>query len=220
MAYPQVVGTPVTTAQSNSTSSRNITLPSGIAAGDLLLLFLVVGTSSAVTFTPPSGFSAVAGAGTSSTTCNADAFYKIADGTESGTVISVLSAPTNISVASAYRVQGADPAYAPEGVATTGTGTAPNPPSLTPSWGSAETLWFATFGKRTGILSSLSAYPADYTSNQTTRDESTVMIGVATDEVATGTENPGSYTLTSSADWMASTIAVRPLSVGSMLMMF
>lgn len=211
MTFPAVVGTPTTTAQSTANTVRNIDLPTGITAGERIIIVITTDNAGAVTFTPPTGFSAIAGAASSSTVCNGAAFEKIATGSESGTITCTVSTSCTNSMACAYRVSGAHASTVSEAAATTGTSTTPNPPSKTPSWGSDDTLWIAAFGKRAS--SALNTYPANYTTDQTSNNINNIRTAMATRQVAASSEDPGSYGIASSVGWHAITIAVRPSAV-------
>ncbi len=86
----------------------------------------------------------------------------------------------------------------------------PDPPNLTPGWGDKDTLWIAMTGwDRDDIIS---AYP--YADNQDTKVSGgafPVGIAISSDELTGASQNPGTFTLTSSGDnWIAATIAVEP----------
>ena len=87
--------------------------------------------------------------------------------------------------------------------------TAPNPASLTPSGGSANYLWLAVF--HAGSNQPATGYPTNYTNGQT--------IGIASSGSATASaqraltassEDPGAFTIASSAAWAAYTVAIKP----------
>lgn len=94
-----------------------------------------------------------------------------------------------------------------------GTSTAPDSGSLTPSWGSAKTLWITAYGcdDQNGDVS---AYPTNYTTNGI-YDEFAASNGVGlgssyrTNEASS--ENPGAFTIANSQEWLALTIGVQPL---------
>lgn len=78
-----------------------LTLPSGVAAGDLLLIFFVINAS--VTLTTPSGWSLVA---SSSTTVRTAIYSRIADGSEGASVTVTMSSMYDSRVALLAAVQG------------------------------------------------------------------------------------------------------------------
>jgi hypothetical protein len=102
----------------------------------------------------------------------------------------------------------------PESAPAEATGsTAPNPPSLTPSWGAADTLWLAVTGWSEGTITA-SAFPTNYTNtgqNGTgVAGSEGVSIGWGFRELNAASEDPGTFTLGSAANWVAFTIAIRP----------
>lgn len=209
MAFPSIAGTPVATTQSASTTSRDITIPTGVVAGEWLIAFITTSNSTAITFTPPSGWSAVSGAASSSTVCNGDAFCKVADGTEGGTTVTcTISAAATNSVACCYRVESADSSTPPEAIATTGTSAAPDSPSLSPSWGAADTFWFSVYGKRATAV--FNSYPANYTLGQLLGNISGCRTASAGRQLNAATEDPGAYSMSASIGWHAITVAVKP----------
>lgn len=209
MAFPSIAGTPLATTQAAATATRDITIPSGVVAGEMLIAAITTSNGSAVTFTPPAGWSAVTGAAVSSTDSNGDAFWKIADGTEGGTTVTTTASGSSTnSCACCYRISGADGATAPEAISTSGAGTSPNPPSLSPSWGAADTLWIAEFGKR--AAATFGSYPANYTLGQVTGNISGCRTAMAARELNTASEDPGAFSIGSAVGWQAMTIAVKP----------
>lgn len=98
------------------------------------------------------------------------------------------------------------------GTFATGSGTTPNPPNLDPAnWATEDTLWFATYVWAADIAHS--AYPTGYDLDQaTSRWASSAGGGAAcaSKEAAAGSDNPGTGTLATSAQWAANTIAIRP----------
>lgn len=135
MSYPQVRGT--ATGASSANTSINVPLPTGYQVGDLLIVFAAMGST-------PVGFSAPAGwTELSSSQAQMRTYWKIADGSE-GTFLDIgnllVKRWAGISYA-VYDYVGVTPI---ESAQTLGTA---NPPSLSPSWGSAnETLWITFAG--------------------------------------------------------------------------
>lgn len=113
-----------------------------------------------------------------------------------------------------YAVTGYDPAIAPEGAtATTGGLTVnPDPPNLTPSWGSAENLWIAVSALETG--SDFTVAPTDYTTLTflNTAGSGGTGLGTATRLLTATSENPGPFTITNTRRNVNTTLAVKPES--------
>lgn len=206
MAFPQVAST---NNGYNDSAGTNHTcnLPSGIQAGDLLLLFFgwYTGTSASL-----SGWSNL-GIDNNGTYCYQIVFYKIATGSE-GATVSVTTGSSTKSSHVSYIITGHDAATTPEkGTSTNGTNSSPDPPSLSPSWGSADTLWIST---ETNRNDSFTSYPSSHPDNQVrggnTSTSSATETAICTDEDAASSNNPGTYTLSTSRYWVAQTFAIRP----------
>jgi hypothetical protein len=218
MAFPQVASTSAGDSGANATT-HTITLPSGYnTAGDLLLVFFASdGAVTASVTTPASGWSSVYGPvyGNSSTnTVVGYLFWRVADGGESSTITITTSASEGTAYA-CYRVTGHDvPTTAIEATThnTTGASTAPNPPSETASWGSDDNLWIAAYWWDGNITHT--SFPANYTSNQLHdrwANTGSGSIAIASDEVATATEDPGAGAISGSDQWASATVVIRPL---------
>lgn len=210
-----VVESRATSSTDTSSTSHSVTLPSGIAANDLIVLIGVAYPIAGYTWTPPSGYT-----GLDNTPANAEPalWYRYADGTESGSV-TFTSSTAGQSTWVAFRISGAEnPAIqAPEaGTAASAISAAPNPPSLSPTGGSKNYLWIAAAGYLDGLVAS--AAPASYSNLQTDNSGGTtalVDVGISTAErsVAGASEDPGAFTGNTSANggW-AQTFAIHPAS--------
>jgi hypothetical protein len=97
----------------------------------------------------------------------------------------------------------------------TGSSTAPNPGSITPSWGAeADNIFIAVAFRDDSAANTITAYPANYSTAQADKNDisSALNVGGAVRIVPSGgsPEDPGSFTLSASETWGAYTIAVRP----------
>ena len=212
MAFPVVQS--VTRANNNTNATnRNVTLPATINANDILIALFVNDGDATVTWdnstagTWTSLFSTASGSAVRLT-----AFYKIADGTEDGKVLDIATSAIERSAWHIYRISGAQSVEA--GTATTGTGTAPDPDSLSPSWGSEDTTWLPVIAtdNQTADTGSF-AYPTNYPTNGIYDEAANAAgCGVASSyrDNAASSENVGAWTLNASLAWVANTIAVRP----------
>ena len=139
-------------------------------------------------------------------------WYKIADGTE-GTTMSVTTDASEQSAHVTYRITSWHGTTAPEAPAVaTGTSTTPNPPSLTPSWGALDTLWFAC-ATTANSDRTFSVDPTSYVSGTTATTATGTagaIIRVVRRELNAATDNPDTFTIDSSSGWDADTVAVRP----------
>jgi hypothetical protein len=116
-------------------------------------------------------------------------------------------------------LSGTDTTAAAEGSAANSSGTpsaSPDSPSVTPSWGAADTFWLTTvaFDNSTRTVS---AYPTDYADNQLDEGADTS----ATPRLATASrarnatsEDPGAWTFSASDQWVAATLAFKPAGGG------
>ena len=153
--------TPVVAARASASTafgtSHSITLPSGITAGDLLVVVFYSGTSTSTPSTSSSGWS-MSAVSTSSNGCGA-VFYKVATGSDA---LSVTTATSAVARHVSLRITGAS--GTPTITSTTGTSAAPDPPSVTPAGGSADYLYIAAAGESAvGVTSTtITSAPSGY----------------------------------------------------------
>jgi len=229
MAFPQVVDadTQSGTVTSNSTS-WTLTYPTNLQAGDLILA-MVATDGGTLDRTWPSGWVAVQRNSGSAATLHVAA--KTSDGTESGT----FSLGLGSSEQGAWRIvrivgwfgglftDAASGSNITNPASPEGTGidvelsgfspsSVPDPPNLNPGgWDIEDTLWIAAMAADTSRT--VSGYP----SNLTTDNDSLVSGGAngatlawARTESAVASLDPGTFTISTSDDWAAVTIAIRP----------
>lgn len=205
MAFPVVESVTLTTFSTAGTAHL-VAMPATVNAGDLLISqFSAVDIPTVAT---PTNWNLL------HSTSNADvrlaSYYKIAVGDEDGTTVDHVTSASVKAVAYVYRISAWHGTTPPEvGTAATGSGTAPNPPTLTPSWGAEDTLWLATVGWR-GVIA-VSVYSANYTNGT---DDSTTAgpgstIATARRELNATSDDPGAFTA-GTANWIAQTYAIRP----------
>lgn len=142
MAFP-VVETTAESAQTAQTTTHVVTMPSGIASGDLLLVFMA-GGGTAFTLNALTGWTELIDENAAR---GLHALYRQADGTE-GASISLTSTVSDRSASIAYRISGAEnPATQAPQISTVATGTsqAPDPSTCTPTGGAKDYLWFTLF---------------------------------------------------------------------------
>lgn len=96
-----------------------------------------------------------------------------------------------------------------ENATSSGSG-APNPASLSPSWGSAKTLWLATYCQAYG--STVSSYPLPNNQLHARSGTGSTNISMAScaDEQETGTLDPAAYSVSTTAAYLGRHLAVRP----------
>lgn len=213
MAFP-TVQTTAETAVSTAGTSHAITLPSGIAAGDLTLLVTDIGSTSAT-------FNALANWTELLDEASANGlkiiYYSGAD---------IPSAPTFTSSAStrsatiAYRISGAEvPATQAPQIGTTATGSSvnPNPPAVTPTGGAKDYLWIALFGRDGEEADDdtwVTAAPSGFTNllQKACGVAGTNlggMIASAEQQLNAASLDPGTFTC-ATGGWRAQTIAIHP----------
>jgi hypothetical protein len=142
--FPQIEGTAESSVNTAGTSHL-VTLPSGIAASDMVLITMNIG-STAATLNALTGWTEILDE-------NAANGLKIISYTNGG----VPSNPTFTSSAVTrscsivWRISNADKAITPQ-IATTGTGTSatPDPPSVTPTGGTVKDYLFIAFFGQAG----------------------------------------------------------------------
>ncbi|MCW5897068.1 MAG: hypothetical protein KIT50_15875, partial [Bacteroidetes bacterium] len=206
--YPVVAGTTTSAKTSTSSTTHNVSLPSGIQAGDLLLVFWTDNTTSTTVGTPSgwiSLYSDVSGGRTRA------AWYKIASGSEGPSLSLSLSGSSLLSAHNSYRIaagsfQGVPVAASEE----TGTNSSPNPPGLSPSWGSYKTLWLAAShseGNSSGSApSGYSELITGYTGSTGSSHARTMTARFFSESAS---ENPGSFSLGNNRNWAANTVAIQ-----------
>lgn len=195
----------------SQSTSHSITLPSGVQAGDILVIFF---TTNGVTHTPPAGWTQLlTEIGGTSNAIRHSVFTRTADGSEGSGVTITTSANTG-HVYVAYRVSGG--ASVEGQITSVGSNLNPDPPSLSPAWGEAKTLWIAAMGARSqgfgaGSLA-ITGFPSGY-SDQLGPSAGLWVTGAAWRDSEAGTENPGTFTINSDGQsrfWIAVTIAIEP----------
>jgi len=205
--FPQILSVTEYGEGAAAATSHTRTLPSGIVAGQMLLIISRQALGSSAS-TVPSGWTQVTGTVIGNLTT---AFYRVADGSETEVVISQVG---NQKVLSTLLV--ISPASSVVGSFNTLTA---NPPSLSPSWGSDDNLWLAVGSLRsTDAVSSYNAPPAgfDLVSYTETNDggaDSTAecQLFIASREEAAATVDPGDFGITGTASVPRSgTFAIQP----------
>ena len=213
MAFP-VVQTTNESATTTAGTSHIVNLPTGITAGELLVVLMAIG-STAATVNVLAGWSEVLDASQAN---DLKVLVRQADGSEGATVTFTTSAATRDASIS-YRISGALPLAirAPEiSAVATGSSTTPNPGTVTPTGGTKDYLWLAAFTRDGEALDDdawCSAAPAGYTNllRKACGTAGTNLGGlIASAQLgsAVSTQDPGTFTASTGA-WRAYTIAVH-----------
>lgn len=208
MAFPVIAETKTSVNNSN-VQNHVVDMPTTVDAGDLLLTFLVIDSGFRST-TFPEGWTEIAD---SNSTQQVSIGYRVADGTEGETSITVTTSNFERSAHVVYRITGHDSSSNPPEVSAfaNGTSTAPDSASLTAGGGSKEYLWISVEGNDAG--ETVSVYPTNYALSQVnvaSTGAGNCAIGVAGRNLNTDAEDPGAFTISSSEEWGTYTVCVYP----------
>ena len=210
-AYPNVAATNNSTQTASTT--HNVALPTGIVAGDLLLIYWADYNTNTSTITVPTGWTALYNAQNGSR--RYAAFYKVANGTE-GATINFPTSANEVAAHTSYRISnGYYTAVPVTGTAATGSSTGSNPPALTSGFGVVNTLWIAA--SHSGGTS-ISSYPSSYTLSQVSantgsNDNTHASMAIAARQLQAASDDPANFTLSASRTWSAQTIAIQGAAV-------
>jgi hypothetical protein len=207
-----IVASVTETAFGTDTTDHNVSMPETIDVGDLLIVFFTNDGSDTVT--TPDEWSLLASDNNTAVRCSV--YYKIAVGDEDSTTVNFATSGVEQAAAQVYRITNWHGTTPPEiSTAATGTDTAPNPASLDPAgWDVADTLWIAVAGQDQGDQSGTTAYPASYTdgiSTLSSNGRGSCRTLSARRVLAAASEDPGAFTILVAEEWVAFTIAVRPV---------
>lgn len=187
----------------DSAVARTVTMPSGIVAGDLLLLF-ITSDGASITFTV-TGWTLLV-TGTDAAQVTHAIYYKVAAGGDT------ISYNTSASESTCYFCMRVANAGTPEAAtAASGSSTNADPPSITPS-ASKKWMFIATAGWDSTPLT-LTGFPANYgtaLSIPAFGANTDSSMGLCIRYLETGAaENPGTFT-SGTEQWVTNTIAVPP----------
>lgn len=208
MASPAVAGR-FEGANSTTVTTHSITF-SSVSANDLLLLWFAASTTTTLS---SSGWTFIIGGATAGAT---HLGYKKAAGGE--TLVSFTAGTTCRSAYLGYRITGnIDPAtQLPElsGI-NAATGANPDPLSLSPTGGSKDYLWLAIFRQNAVVTNDdawVTAIPTNY-GNKHASSAGTAgspAVAAADRQLTAASEDPGTFTSTSTTTWQAYTMAIHP----------
>lgn len=217
MAFP-VVQTTAESATVTAGTSHVITLPSGIQAGDLILIVLDKG-STAATVNAHADYTELLDENAGNGLYIA---YRRAVGGESNPTL-VTSANTRTATI-AFRISDAEnPATQAPQIGTTATGTSltPDPPSVTPTGGAKDYLWVAFAGMALEEADDdtwANTPPTNFTPSPPLQKSCGTagtnlggLILAAYRQANAASQDPGTFGVDTSAAWRAQTIAVHPV---------
>lgn len=220
MAFPQTAA-PTETELDTAGTTINVNMPATVNANALLLMFIAYENANLGVPDPgtPSGWTLKYSVSTNS---SKDAFTvcyaKVAAGTEDGGTVAVTTSMNCVAAAHVYHVTDWDGALTGVEVATASNAAnnAPNPPSLTASWGTEDNLWFAVSGIYVN-LGTVNSYSSGFTGGvQTNGGDTTDGASIASCrlESAATTVDPGVWALSETERHHTNTIVVRPGTAG------
>lgn len=202
------------TLPGSSATSHAVNVPA-VTAGDLLVMHVVNFWS--VDIATPAGWTAI-GTTWASGTRRSAVFYQIAPSTAAATTVTITLGGSGQLAAIVQQIENGTFALGtpPErATAQTTTTTNPDSPTLSPSWGSAETLWVSSTGYSNGFgARTITVWP--YVDGQTSAPSggsgsSLPAMGACYVITPAATEDPGAYTLSGSVNGSVSeTLAIRP----------
>jgi hypothetical protein len=218
VAFPVVESTN-TSATATAGTNHVVSLPAGIAAGDLIVICMVIGSTSA-TLNTHADYTEVLD---EASAVGLKVLYRLATGGESNPTL-VSSANTRDATCT-FRISGAEnpDTQAPEvGTTATGSSTTPDPPTTTPTGGAKDYLWITfcgSAGEQADDGTYCTGFPTNYNDNQLEKTCGVAgtnlggMIAAATRQANGSSENPGTFTVSENNTWRAQTIAVHPAPV-------
>lgn len=212
MAFPVVEAT--NTGGAAGTRSYDVPLPSGIQAGELLLMFILVCASSGRTITTPSGWTQLYHESGGGNARRAGCYYRVATGGEGSTVPVSANSGSQWATTS-YRISGYSAVPEASSVAS-GSSSSADPPTLSPSWDAVDTLWIAAVHH--SPFSTEPAPPTNYGDQITGISPAvnqTARTATALRYLNAASENPGAFSLGASVGWAAATVAVPGFDSGA-----
>ena len=219
-AYPYIAEVTTTSFPAGSTS-HNVRMPNSVQGGDLLIVFLTYNNPGSASANTPSGWTKQTD-DIRTIDVRLVVYTKDATGDEGNALVNFTTTANAEGAAHVWRIPAAQwYGNIHTGIATT-TATngdtdppIPDPPSLTPAWGTAENLWITYLGTTNGVTG-VSAWPTGYTDNRTFTESisgDNVDMTTASKISKAASDNPSAFTLTyggGNIPWAAQTMAIRP----------
>ena len=205
-----VVRSRTTSSENAAVTSHTVSMPSGIEVGDLLIA--VFSTSSATAVSDSAGFTTLITSGSGGVT---RVYYKVADGSEAGSVTFTTVGAAE-STHAVLRITGAeDPGtQAPEAASASGSTDvdAMNPPSLTPTGGRKNYLWLSIVAFEQPPAVTGFSVPSPYINPQYEADGAAPVTTTCERTRLAASEDPGPYTINGTRGWCGFTVAVHPIA--------
>lgn len=213
---PTITDTIVTNG-TGASSTPSVNLPATVNAGDTLLVVFRSAGLGAVGWPDASWnelFDDASDASDDQTACA----WKKATGTEGGTSITLSSANAKFAAVAYAIANAADPTTRPPEFATLVTGTSqnPDPGTVTPTGGSKDYMFIAVAAYE-GEQATPPTYPTNYDTAPISAHSGTAAATASNCRVSAicrralaSSEDAGSFTISVSDDWTATTIAIHP----------
>lgn len=190
-----------------------VDLPTGITAGELLIVHVACDCWGGQTLSTPGGWTEILGTVVSD--LRSYTYTKTASGSEGSTLNITVSGASALFSQVSMRISGWT--GTPTAAETTGSLSALNPPNVTASWGSDNNLFIALGSAQNSTDSSfvITAAPTNYSSLVVGDTTITAAAGAAFRELTSASDNPGTmaYSGGSPNEWIGSTIVVQPGAV-------
>lgn len=206
MTFPVVASRTETVFTTNATAHL-VAMPATVNVGDVLVC-LFGNDGSATTVTTPTGWTQESSEGNGA---RLGVYSRTADGTEGGTTVDFVTSIGEKAAAQVFRLTGA------QGDVEVGTSVATNDataehPSLTPSWGAADTLWIAVSAR--AFTRTVSSFPTNYTDGLDSAsgyvDNTDCQLAAARRELNAATESGAVTTFSGTDSARSQTVAIRP----------
>jgi hypothetical protein len=199
------------TTADTSSGSVTVAMPSGIVAGDLLMVFWAQDAAGTVSQSGGSDWSNL-GSYANGTNCSGGCFAKIAAGGDSLTLASTNSQDFSCV---AVRITGHGVSNVAtditNGTAATGADASPNPPDCNPGT-AKDYLWVEHFAADDDD-DTATYWSTNYTGVaqiQSANSASSCLCAVASRQLNASAENPGAMALAATEEWCAQTFAIPP----------
>ena len=205
-----------TQAFGTDATTHNVTMPTTVNAGDLLLVLFT--NDGSATVTTPAGWTAVTnGTQVETTNVRGSIYAKSAAGTEGGTNVDFVTSAVEQAASQVYLVPSGKwsgtLATGVEAANAAGSSTAaPNPPSLDPTnWATENTLWISYVAGSS--YASTTTYPTNHTNgthNVAGTGGTGATVSSSRRENSAASEDPAAYAMPSTSSGVPFTIAIRP----------
>lgn len=197
------------TAFGADTTAHLVAMPAVVEPGDLLLMHFV--NDGNATVATPAGWTLL-NTTLSGTQVRSSWYWKLADGTEDGTTVDLVTSAAEHASAQVHRFQAGtfDAAVAPAIAVAAGTSVSPNPPNLAPSWGEADTYWIAAYGADDDDATTGWPWTEGQTYTPSGTGSTTCSAASCVLALRVANIDPATFTMAASEEWVAATVAIKP----------